>query len=203
MQDFALEVASVSVRLLCVSCNDGSRLLLVHLGGVITTPAGAAAVLLVAAVAAAVPAVLLVPLTERLAAKSEVVVVDDGGLDPGLGVEVGLGHVVVVVRVCGRHGCGFCRLWCHFVVVMILLIQRVLSCFAHSTTDGIVYFDLVFKVGDGIESSGWRGDGCYKGRVFVWCTFVAFQESGANQREGRRGDPALTRCGREKVVGGG
>jgi hypothetical protein len=95
----------------------------VHLGGrrrVVATPAGATAVLLVAAVAAAVTPVLFVPLAERLAAESEVVVVDDGGLDPGLGVEVGLGHdVVVVVRIGGRHGCGFCRLWCHFVKVVV------------------------------------------------------------------------------------
>jgi hypothetical protein len=98
-------------------------LLLVHLGGrVVATPAGAAAVLLVAAVAAAVAPVLLVPLAERLAAKGEVVIVDDGGLDPDLGVEVGLGRggVVVVVRVGGRHGCGFCRLWCHFVGVVVI-----------------------------------------------------------------------------------
>jgi hypothetical protein len=110
-------------------------LFLVHLGGVVATPAGAPAVLLVAAVAAAVTPVLLVPLAERLAAKGEVVVVNDGGLDPGLRVVVGLGHVVVVVRVRGRHGCGFCRLWCHFVVNVVVIKRNggeVLWCFAHS-----------------------------------------------------------------------
>jgi hypothetical protein len=75
-----------------------SKLLLVRLAAPIVLPTHAlAAPALLLAVAEAA-ALLLIPGAQRLAAKGEVSIVDDGGLDPGVGADV---NVVVRVGLCG------------------------------------------------------------------------------------------------------
>lgn len=75
------------------------------------------ALAIVAAAAAEAATFLLVPGAERLAAKRQIFILDDGGLDPGVGIEFDLAgggvegakvrdEIVVVgrdVRRCGRH----------------------------------------------------------------------------------------------------
>jgi hypothetical protein len=66
-----------------------SKLLLVRLAAPIVLPTHALAAPALLAVAEAA-ALLLIPGAQRLAAKGEVLVVDDGGLNPGMGAEVHL-----------------------------------------------------------------------------------------------------------------